>query len=980
MNFNKIIILSILLIILAIGAVAASERTSTNINATFEDVGVVCDDSIPKIDDLGCGLQSCENIDDEFSDEPLSVCGDNESLEKSESSNEVISESEQNFESQAFNNCTHYGYWVNSDDMLNLSLTDLSRHGVTDIFLNFYSYNRYNQSDIESFIADANGEGIKVHIWSQIFYMSGNWFKPIDNGTVNQEYFDTKIDELKRYANTRGVSGIQFDYLRFSGSAKYNNSAEQNPGGMEAISEFVKQATTALREINPNITLSATLMPEIEHLKTWYGYDYDVISEKMDVIVPMIYTGNFRQNSTWVKQTTQWFVNNSKGAEVWTGLQGYTVNDAEEEYIFNSPHSQMSIEIKSSLDGGSKGAVIFRLGVSENLDFINLPIDEYEFSTFNNLDYLISCSRYLAVLNQDFTFNATHDAPYVNGIGIHRDNLIIEGNNHSINGSSLSRLFNVTGKNITFQNVVFVNGNSMNGGGIHITGIDVKIINCTFIGNRAELDGGAVYIKAANATIVNSRFINNTAVYNAGVYMNSIGGKLISSYFKDNRANTSAGAVGWAKKENGLIDNCTFINNSAHNEGGGAIFWNAGLNGKIINSKFEDNYAIFNGSAIFWSYGENGIISHCFFKNNNASVSGGAIILKGENITVEGSEFMNNSAIYGGALFILGSVAVDDTAFNNNLAEYGNDILILGNGSVTLSNVTPKNITPQTYICPEINVSNVIYGDIVMLMVEVCSNGGHIPVSCGNVSVVVNGKLYSSDVLDGNAKIEIENLDAGLYVCDVVLDCGANYTASKKKVEFEVIKQNAVIAASNKAYVINYGGKYSITVKNADGKATAGEKVNFILNGKNMGSSITNANGIATVSLTAKILKTAKAGMKKLVVKFGGVNYNVGDKTVKITVKKEKTKITAKKKIFRKSNKIKKYSTILKNSKSKPIKKVKVTLKIKGKTYKATTNAKGKAVFKVTKLTKKGKNIAKITFKGNKYYKALSKKVKITIK
>ena len=59
---------------------------------------------------------------------------------------------------------------------------------------------------------------------------------------------------------------------------------------------------------------------------------------------------------------------------------------------------------------------------------------------------------------------------------------------------------------------------------------------------------------------------------------------------------------------------------------------------------------------------------------------------------------------------------------------------------------------------------------------------------------------------------------------------------------------------------------------------------------------------------------------------------------------------------------------------------VKVTLKIGKKTYKAITNAKGKATFKIKKLSKKGKYNAVIKFKGNKLYKATTKKVKITIK
>jgi hypothetical protein len=63
-----------------------------------------------------------------------------------------------------------------------------------------------------------------------------------------------------------------------------------------------------------------------------------------------------------------------------------------------------------------------------------------------------------------------------------------------------------------------------------------------------------------------------------------------------------------------------------------------------------------------------------------------------------------------------------------------------------------------------------------------------------------------------------------------------------------------------------------------------------------------------------------------------------------------------------------------------PIKEAKVTIKIGKKTYKATTNAKGKATFKIKKLTKTGKYNAVIKYNGDNYYNKASKKVKITIK
>ena len=50
-----------------------------------------------------------------------------------------------------------------------------------------------------------------------------------------------------------------------------------------------------------------------------------------------------------------------------------------------------------------------------------------------------------------------------------------------------------------------------------------------------------------------------------------------------------------------------------------------------------------------------------------------------------------------------------------------------------------------------------------------------------------------------------------------------------------------------------------------------------------------------------------------------------------------------------------------------------------GKTYKATTDAKGKATFKISKMTKKGKFTATIFLTDNPFYNDIIKNVKIRI-
>ena len=141
--------------------------------------------------------------------------------------------------------------------------------------------------------------------------------------------------------------------------------------------------------------------------------------------------------------------------------------------------------------------------------------------------------------------------------------------------------------------------------------------------------------------------------------------------------------------------------------------------------------------------------------------------------------------------------------------------------------------------------------------------------------------------------------------------------------------------------------------------------------------STTDAKGVATISIPANLVPKAYTAK----VSYAGTNVTVGDaENLKFTVKKATPKVTAKKKTFKKSVKVKKYTITLKDNKGKAIKKAKVTIKVGKKTFKATTNAKGKAVFKLKKLTKKAKYNAKITYKGNSYFNKVTKKVKITIK
>ena len=182
------------------------------------------------------------------------------------------------------------------------------------------------------------------------------------------------------------------------------------------------------------------------------------------------------------------------------------------------------------------------------------------------------------------------------------------------------------------------------------------------------------------------------------------------------------------------------------------------------------------------------------------------------------------------------------------------------------------------------------------------------------------------------------------------------------------------LAAAKVTATYNVAKKLVITLT-ADGKALANKKVTVKV-GTISKTLTTNAKGQVSLNVATLVPKTYTA-----TVKFAGDNdYLASSVSPKVVVSKAKPKFTAKAKTFKVKVKTKKYTVTLKNNKGKVMKKVKLTLKVGKKTYKATTNSKGKATFKITKLSKKGKYTATIKFAGSKYYKAISKKVKITVK
>ena len=141
------------------------------------------------------------------------------------------------------------------------------------------------------------------------------------------------------------------------------------------------------------------------------------------------------------------------------------------------------------------------------------PDNEFNY-TFTDLSNEIDESEDILNIQHDYTYNNESDNGYV---VIEKDNFIINGNNHILDGNKQSGIFNITGTNVTIKNLVFTNGKTDMGGIVYSTG-EVTLSNVTFISNNVtyisdhtEYRGGAISNKGGTINCYDSKFIDNHA-------------------------------------------------------------------------------------------------------------------------------------------------------------------------------------------------------------------------------------------------------------------------------------------------------------------------------------------------------------------------------------------------------------------------------------------------------------------------------------
>jgi len=523
-------------------------------------------------------------------------------------------------------------------------------------------------------------------------------------------------------------------------------------------------------------------------------------------------------------------------------------------------------------------------------------------------------------------------------------------------------------------------------------------INCTFTGNQADSDGGAMYSGSA----INCTFTNNHAV---------IGGAMRYSYYLDctgqegdyygcNPLDLYFDVSDFTStyKSNkmfhiilkGQADYIDFINVDVviYKDSVGEVMRYSRLSGEtVIFDLAAGNYT----AELKITYPNLGHIS----KNIKLTINKATPKIK---VAAKESTYPNlivnvKTDVSGEYMVTVG----DKTQIVTLEANVAKDITFTGLAAnetgytVNVTNMDIENCTKAVNdtakatlhkATPKIEVTTneSTYPDDVVVNVK-SDVGGIYEVKIGDKTQIVT---LEANVTQNITFTGLAANETG-YTVNVTHD-SENYTGFNITI-LKIKKAAPTITATEITATYNINKDLVITLTDSKGNPITGEKITVSLNG--IKTYTTDNNGQIKVTTKGLTPKTYTAA----ITFNGNTNYAKTSKNVKVTVKKAKAKIIAKKKTFKAKKKVKKFTITLKDNKGKAIKNAKVTLKAikikktsKNKTkktgkkniLKAKTNKKGKATFKINR--NKGKYQVIIKYKGNKYYTPVTKKVKITIK
>lgn len=226
---------------------------------------------------------------------------------------------------------------------------------------------------------------------------------------------------------------------------------------------------------------------------------------------------------------------------------------------------------------------------------------------------LIKSGKNEIFLDTDIILDENEYSTYLNGIEIKGENIIIDGNNHTIDAREKTRIFNISGQNIVLKNLYLKNG-------------------------YVDRKGGGLYIdKKSQITLINDTFENNYSFFKGGAIFSKGNIKIINCKFKENTAKDFGGAI-YIMKENLEIESSEFYGNAVDGFGGAIYTCHSKI--KIKNSIFEKNVSN-NGSGVLEGDGKTNIQNTEFYNNGGFRpdiIDSSYLFLNLENCTFKGNK------------------------------------------------------------------------------------------------------------------------------------------------------------------------------------------------------------------------------------------------------------------------------------------------------------------------------------------------------
>ena len=555
----------------------------------------------------------------------------------------------------------------------------------------------------------------------------------IGDATISDSYFVNNTGRWGGAISTAGylLAGDDVNTLTVSGSTFKENGGLYGAGIFVAGSDFTvsdcvfdKNSAFGKGDMTPNNNNGAAI----------------VVTDTGKDITGIITDSNFTNNKAHfsgavdicegkITIKNSIFVNNS--AEYCAGAIAVDsqINKPAVE-IINSKFDSNSAEYGGAIYNYYNLTVVDSTFTNNSKDTIyNFRVANLDLGikTFTDLQNAIGLVRGTLTLNQNIVMTDDEAANFKDGVAINK-NIRIDGKGHTIDAKNLGRIFSIgEGFTVTLTNATLINGKADKGGAIYndgsLTLSDVKLSD-----NAADSYGGAVFNNGE--LVVSDSVFDSNDVLNRGSASVDYGGAAIynwydgtltvsGSNFTNNIKNYKngdrlVGAV--ATIGDATISDSYFVNNAGR--WGGAISASGYLiAGDDVNtltvsgSTFKENGGLY-GAGIFVA-GSDFTVSDCVFDKNTAfgkgnmtpnNNNGAAIVVTdtGKDITgaITGSNFTNNKAQYGGAIYICeGNIAISDSLFENNSADVeGGAIDIdsaINNPVVTVENSKFVNNTPQ---------------------------------------------------------------------------------------------------------------------------------------------------------------------------------------------------------------------------------------------------------------------------------------------